>query len=251
MKNMITRIEPTEMNIKDKFDTIYNYEGRPVPRVTNILSSMLHEEYLMGWANYIGLKGEKYRETLNLAANKGTYTHNAIEKYIQDGKELDCSTVPERCRYSVNNAYLSFLKWWEVIKQNNYRVIMQEEKLVGKYFAGTLDLLIEINGLIYLIDFKTSNHPSFKYFLQLSAYIYLLKELYNIEVDGCGIIMLSKSEINFNEIILNDIRVPGSYNNQYMRYCEETFFALTYGFYNRLQVESMFKEVMKNNELSK
>ena len=31
----------------DNFETIYNYEGIPVPRVTNILSSMLHEEGLM------------------------------------------------------------------------------------------------------------------------------------------------------------------------------------------------------------
>ena len=243
---MITRINPSEMNLK--LDTIYDYNGIPVPRVTNILSSMLHEEYLMGWANYIGLKGEQYRKTLNAAAVKGTYTHNAIEKYVQNGTEFDSSRVPENYRYAVNNAYLSFLKWWEIITQNNYRVIMQEEKLVGKYFAGTLDLLIEINGLVYLMDFKTSNHPSFKYFLQLSAYIYLLKELYNIDVDGCGIIMLSKDDISFNEIILNDIRIPGSYNNQYMKYCEETFLSLAYAFYNRSRVESMFKEVIKNNE---
>lgn len=32
----------------------YMYGSNYVPRVTSILSDMLHEEYLMRWANYMG-----------------------------------------------------------------------------------------------------------------------------------------------------------------------------------------------------
>lgn len=229
----------------DNFETIYNYEGIPVPRVTNILSSMLHEEGLMSWSNYIGKKGQDYNKTLNLAAKKGTYVHNAIEDYIQNNEELDINKVDSFCSDDVYNAYNSFLTWWNSIK-DNVEVLMEETPLVGKYFAGTLDLLIKWNEKIYLIDFKTSNHPSYKYFLQLSAYRYLLKELYNIEIDGCGIIMLNKKDINFNEIII-DFSNP--YDLSYINQCKETFFSLVYAFYNRLKVESMFKNILKNNEM--
>ena len=229
----------------DNFETIYNYEGTPVPRVTNILSSMLHEEGLMSWSNYIGKKGQDYNKTLNLAAKKGTYVHNAIEDYIQNNKELDINKVDSFCSDDVYNPYNSFLTWWNSIK-DNVEVLMEETPLVGKYFAGTLDLLIKWNDKIYLIDFKTSNHPSYKYFLQLSAYRYLLKELYNIEIDGCGIIMLNKKDINFNEIII-DFSNP--YDLSYINQCKETFFSLVYAFYNRLKVESMFKNILKNNEM--
>lgn len=246
MKKMIKKIHPEKMDVS--YDTIYKYNGIPVPRVTHILSSMIHEDYLMSWANYIGIRGQRYKETLDLAARKGSYTHDAIENYIQNGVELDMKTVSGDCRDAVDNSYNSFLKWWSVIEQNEYEVIMQEYPLVGPWFAGTLDLLIKINGKIYLMDFKTSNHPSFKYFLQLAAYRYLLKELYNIIIDGCGIIMLNKECIDFKEIILNDINDTKSYNHSYMKYCEETFFALTYSYYMRLQTEYMFKEVMKKNE---
>lgn len=229
----------------DNFETIYNYEGIPVPRVTNILSSMLHEEGLMSWSNYIGKKGQDYNKTLNLAAKKGTYVHNAIEDYIQNNEELDINKVDSFCSDDVYNAYNSFLVWWNSIK-DNVEVLMEETPLIGKYFAGTLDLLIKWNEKIYLIDFKTSNHPSYKYFLQLSAYRYLLKELYNIEIDGCGIIMLNKKDINFNEIII-DFSNP--YDLSYINQCKETFFSLVYAFYNRLKVESMFKNILKNNEM--
>ena len=229
----------------DKFETIYDYEGTPVPRVTHILSLMLHEEGLMSWSNYIGKKGQDYQKTLNLAAEKGTYVHNAIEDYIQNDNKLDLTKVDSFCSKDVYRAYNSFLTWWNSIK-DNVEVLMEETPLIGKYFAGTLDLLIKFNDKIYLIDFKTSNHPSYKYFLQLSAYRYLLRELYNIEINGCGIIMLNKKEISFNEIIID---FENSYDLSFINQCEETFFSLVYAYYNRLQVETMFTQVLKNNEM--
>ena len=236
------KIVPEEYN---NFETVYNYEGVPVPRVTNILSSMLHEDGLMVWSNNIGKQGCDYKKTLNLAAEKGTYVHNAIEDYIQNGNTLDMSSVDSFCTKDVYRAYNSFLSWWNIIK-DNIEVLMQEVPLVGKYFAGTLDLLIKFNNRIYLLDFKTSNHISYKYFLQLSAYRYLLKELYNIEINGCGIIMLNKKEIAYNETILD---FANEYDLYFMNQCEETFFSLVYGFYNRMRVESMFATVMENKEM--
>ena len=48
-----------------KTENKYFYKGIPVPRTTEILSSMLHEEYLMEWSNYLGRYQRKdYNEYL-------------------------------------------------------------------------------------------------------------------------------------------------------------------------------------------
>ena len=60
-----------------------------------------------------------------------------------------------------------------------FRVIETEKQLVCPYFGGTLDCLAEIDGRIYIIDFKTSNHITYKYFLQLAAYKYMIENYYN------------------------------------------------------------------------
>jgi hypothetical protein len=223
-------------------ETPYIYNGNNVPRVTNILSDMLHIDALMGWSNYLGFKRQKYSTVLDEAAQKGSYTHNSIENYVQNNLELDINSIPVHLRNDVNNAYGSFKLWWDIISQNSVKVIFQEKPLVCQWFGGTLDILLEINGKIYLFDFKTSNHPNYKYFLQLSAYRYMLKLLYNIDIDGCGIIMLNKNSVNFEEIIAS---FDNEWDKNFIDHCQETFFSLVYSYYNKLRVELDFKELLK------
>ena len=59
-------------------------------------------------------------------------------------------------------------------EENKVDIIGQEESLISPYYAGTYDLLVNINGDPYLVDFKTSNHVGYKYFMQIAAYRYLL-----------------------------------------------------------------------------
>ena len=64
-----------------------------------------------------------------------------------------------------------------------------------------MDGLYEINGKKYIVDYKTSNHVTFRYFLQVAAYRYILKNELGIDVDGCIILQLSKNDISYNEYI--------------------------------------------------
>lgn len=227
-------------------ETPYQFNGYFVPRVTEILSSMLHEDYLMGWSNYLGFKKQKYADVLKEAANKGTFVHNSIEHYLKENKEPQFElTVPDNLLNEVETAYNSFLSWWNIISKQDYKILMQEQPLVSPWFGGTLDLLIQINGRIYLMDFKTSNQVSYKYFLQLAAYRYMLKEQFNINVDGVGIILFNKKEVRFSEYIL-DFNNP--WDLDYINTCLNTFFGLVYSYYGRLKCESMFKEVKLKSE---
>lgn len=219
IETLLKQIDMKELNTEvDR----YQFQGINVPRVTEIISSMLHEDFLMTWANNIGLyQKKKYKEELDNAASKGTYVHNAIEDFITNNNELNIDSVEEQYQKEVSYAYGSFKSWWNIVTKNNVRVIMQEQKLSCPWFGGTLDLLLEINGKIYLLDFKTSNHPSYKYFLQLAAYRYMLKYFYNIEIDGVGIIKLNKKFIDFEEFIID--KSNPDYED-FMNLCERTFY---------------------------
>lgn len=212
----------------------YFYNGQPVPRVTEIISSMLHEEYLMKWANSLGYKHKSYDKERDYAATIGDRTHKTIEQILDNDKNIDIP-VDGPVHYTV----YSFLAWYNALKQSNLpiKIIGKEGQLVCPHFGGTYDLLIQINNKLWLVDFKSSNHISYKYFVQLAAYRYMLG-LYNIHIDGCLILQLDKSEIFFKEYPLI-FKNPEHLN--YINQCTDTFFGLVYGYYNRLYLEQQYK----------
>lgn len=238
IESLIKKINMKELNISEDR---YQYDGVSLPRTTEILSDMLHEDSITVWANNIGLyQKKKYKDELQIAANKGTYVHNAIEDFIQNNTELDMNTVLAGYQVEVSYAYGSFKEWWDIISKRNVKIIMQEQKLVCPWFGGTLDLLVEIDGRVYLLDFKTSNHASYKYFLQLAAYRYILRNYFGIEIYGCGVIKLNKSEIKFEEFIID----KSMYDYEdFMNLCENTFLSLVYAYYHRMKVESFYNRI--------
>lgn len=237
MEEILSFIDPTKYNAGSRY--VYNEVN--VPRVTEILSAMLHEDYLMEWSNSIGLyQHKKYKDTLQLSADIGSYVHDAIEKYLSDEVIFNKDIYPSNIREQINTAFNSFLEWWTIIKKTKYKILMQEEKLVCQYFGGTLDMLIEINGLIYIVDFKTSNHPSYKYFLQLSAYKYMLENNYGVHINGCIILMLNKKECRFTEMVL-DFNIQEHLD--YINLCQQSFLSLVYAYYNRVLVQSSYQNI--------
>lgn len=240
MINLLEKINEDDYSMIK--DSPYIFDNHKVPRVTNIISSMIHEDYLMGWSNYLGFKRQKYKETLEIAAQKGTYTHEFIERFIQDQIEPRIQELPIQYRTDVDNAYSSFKLWWSIISKNEVEILYQEVPLICKWYGGTADIIMKINGKIYLFDFKTSNHPSYKHFIQISTYVDMLYNIYGIKVDGCGTIMLSKNSHQFEEILL-DLSDPSDI--RFLENCKETFHSLVYSYYNRLRVELEFKDIIK------
>lgn len=231
MSYIIQALDSLDYNVTSKNSTYYNENGERVPRVTEILSKMIHNDGLMYWANSLGFKGLRYKEVLNNAANMGTIAHNAIEKYLKEKIETN-SNIP----------FLGFLSWYNIIIEAGLAIkpIYIEHRVACKWFGGTLDALMEIGGKIYLMDFKTSNHVTYTYFLQLAAYRYMIRLLYNIEVDGVIVLQLDKEEPGFNEYILT---FSNPEHLDFMNKCEEAFLSLVYAFYNVSRVEKDFKNI--------
>lgn len=244
MKDMILPIldRVSEYTLPDiSFSNKYQYNNHCVPRVTEILSAMLHEEFLMRWANSMGFKHKGYRALLKEAAEKGTYTHKAIEDFLKDGIEPNYNSIPYLARSTVENTFGAFKSWWDIINQNNkVEVIFTEERLVCKYCGGTLDCLLKINDKIWLIDFKSSNHMSYKYWLQLGAYTYMLQDNKNIKPDGCLVLMLNKENPIYAENILD---FSNEIHKKFMDDCIVEFLFLVISYYGRLSIESKYKQI--------
>ena len=234
-------LEQIDFEIELK-DPKYFYNNKPVPRVTSILSAMLNKDYLLRWANSLGWKRKSHEKERDLAAEIGTYVHNAIEQYMVNGIELDIESIPTQYRFKVLNGYNSFKLWWsKITSSNNIEIVACEKELVCPWYGGTCDFIIKINGRYFLGDFKTSNNVSYEYFLQLAAYRNILR-LENIELSGCIILQVDKNEVAFEEFVLL-FEQPDHY--QFIEHCFATFNSLVYAYYNRLEAERQFKNIFK------
>lgn len=226
----------------------YYYENHPVPRTTDILSAMLHTQNLMEWSNRLGrYQHQDYNEYLQKAALIGSTIHSCIERYVKDDILPINGEIMFTIERFVLNAFNAFQIWWDLLIRNHkVKVIYSEKSLVCRFFGGTLDLLLEIDGKKILIDFKSSNYPSFKFFLQLASYRYMLREE-GIDIDGCLVLMLNKNKVSYNELFL-DFSIMD--HLKYIEECEKTFLTLVQGYFQRIYIENRFNNLFpyKNNK---
>lgn len=232
MKNedILKMIDSNPMEIRDPH---YTFEGIPVPRVTEILS-FIDMADLLGWANYMGLvKHKRYADIMTEASNIGTAAHSNIEKFFSEDQKDKVDKD--------NISFQAFMVWWNKLNMNHkVSILGQEEKLVCPYFGGTYDMLVSIDNKVYLIDFKTSNHVGYKYFLQLAAYRYMLYINKGISINGCLVLQLSKVKPEYNEYLL-DFENQEEY--QFIEACTRAFFSLVYLYYNIYTVKRGFNKL--------
>ena len=65
--------------------------------------------------------------------------------------------------------------------------------------AGTCDLVCEINGELWIIDFKTSNYLQTTYDLQTAIYGKCYEECFGKKADHYGILWLKSTKRTFNK----------------------------------------------------
>lgn len=108
---------------------------------------------------------QAFRSVSKTELDIGTQVHNAIERYIKEGKDLS-GNLPD----AVQNGFLAFLEWEE---KHKARWLASELQLFNTEvgYAGTCDAILEMNGNIYLVDFKTSKAVYDEYKDQIAAYL--------------------------------------------------------------------------------
>lgn len=196
----------------------YKHNGIAIPSVTELLS-FIDSESLVYWANRIGRQGIDNRDVLRQAADFGTMVHESIEQYLK-GKPVE---HPNICLEA-------FKQWWAGLNSCHVvKILGQEQPMTCEHFGGTYDLLISIDDKPYLVDFKTSNHVGYKYFMQLAAYRYLIWKKKKISLEGCLVLQFNKESPQFKEYSLT-FSNPVEY--EFIENCFKSFMGLVYTYYN-------------------
>lgn len=137
------------------------------PSVTYILSCWPKGK---GFENWLKSNGDESDMIARESADAGTKVHQAIENLLK-GYKLDWFDKQGNAYYSESEwkMILAFQDFWTMFKPT---LIHSELHIFSNVhiYAGTVDLIIEMNGRKWILDIKTSKQLHFTYDLQLASY---------------------------------------------------------------------------------
>src|SRR3989338_4713950 len=146
----------------------YDIDGIWYPRVTAIVGIKAKPALYMYYAALPDFKtGEAIKAK---SAEEGTLLHETVEAILRKEPVV----IPD----SVKPAVAAFMDFYG---QNELVAHKVEERVVSKKhnYAGTMDVLAELNGKLGVLDVKTSIAIYRDYNIQTSAYVEALKEDFN------------------------------------------------------------------------
>jgi genome maintenance exonuclease 1 len=153
-------------------------DGSRYPSVTTVLS-ILSEESIQKWRHRVG--AEEANKISHRASTRGTAVHDVIEKYLAN----DENAFEGRMPHIINN----FNSVKSVLDSRIGKIYMQEAALYSEHLglAGRVDCIAEFDGVISIIDWKTSGKLKSKkwienYFIQESAYAIMFEERTGIPI---------------------------------------------------------------------
>lgn len=157
----------------------YTIDGKDYPSVTSILQYYPKSEGFWRW-KFTNPDSKKLFED---AGEYGTNVHKTIEKtfrkYLNLSEYLDLS---ENERKSVD----LFTQWITNLQDTHKVEIIDVEKMVinkEEGYAGTIDLIVKIDGQLWIVDIKTSKSTWITQELQLSAYKHALESINKEPID--------------------------------------------------------------------
>jgi len=169
----------------------YRRNGQYYPSVTYVLGVYPKGKYFEDWLKKVGYSSEYI---VKKAGEEGTQVHEMIEAFL-NGEELNFLGPHGRPLYhpDVWQMFLRFVEWWE---EYNPTLIETEVHLFSDELkvAGTCDMVCEIDGELWIVDFKTSNNMQTTYELQASVYGKMYEECYGKKADRFGLLWLKSSK---------------------------------------------------------
>ena len=174
----------------------YRRNGEYYPSITHILSLYPKGQQYEQWLKQVGFASEYI---VKKAAEEGTQVHELAEKYLL-GEEMHFLSPNANPLYTVDvwKMFLRFVEFWEtynpILIETEVHLFSDELKV-----AGTCDLIVEIDGKLWLLDIKTSNNIHSTYELQTAVYGQCYKECYGKDIDNYGILWLKSSKRTFKK----------------------------------------------------
>ena len=187
-------------------------DGESLPSVTSVLSKTKDKSGLDQWRKRVG---EKTAEKIIAdSARIGTALHLYIEHYVNGNGYKDLTDVGKKAK----NMAQVIIDHDEGLKKIS-EVWGSEVHLYypGKY-AGTTDMIGVYDGRPTIIDFKQTNRPKKRewvqdYLMQLAAYAMAHNKLFDTEIDQ-GVILMCSRDLLFQKFELkgeNFVRAGDSF----------------------------------------
>ncbi len=197
--NRIVELSEDTQQITLKDARYYKRNGEYYPSITTVLSSYPKGSHFEDWLKKVGFASE---HIVRKAGEDGTEVHSLIERYLlgETLEFLDSKGLP-KINPDIWQMFLRFVEFWEIY---NPTLIETEVHLFSDEYrvAGTCDLVCEINGEIWIIDFKTSNSLHTSQEIQIAVYGKCYEECFGKKADRYGILWLksSKRKANFEKM---------------------------------------------------
>ena len=169
----------------------YQRNGEYYPSITYVLQYYPKGTHFEKWLKQVGFASE---HIVKKSQEEGTLVHEMIEDWL-NGEELNFLNSQGYPQYNpdVWQMFLRFTEWWELY---NPKLIETEVHLFSDDLkvAGTCDLVCEIGGELWIIDFKTSNNLHTSYELQTAVYGKCYEECFGKKPNRYGILWLKSSK---------------------------------------------------------
>jgi len=168
-------------------------EGNKYPSITTVLS-VRSKSGLTAWRKRVGEEVANY--IARTAANRGTAVHNMCEDWLNNIPY----NWPDAWKKHTKNflPHMLFKQLAEKALINIDNIYSQECGLYSDKYrvAGRVDCIAEYNGVLSIIDFKTSSKErtdewNESYYIQASAYAEMFEERTGIKIDQIVILVVT------------------------------------------------------------
>lgn len=159
-------------------------EGKKLPSVTTVVGAQ-KKEAILEWRKRVG--EEVANKISKQATSRGTNLHTICENYLNNDPKYLLNVMPDA---------LQMFKSIKPILNNINNIHYQEVGLWSMKLglAGRVDCIAEYEGVLSVIDFKTSKRIKDRdsildYFWQCTAYALMYEELIGVPINDLVIIM--------------------------------------------------------------
>ena len=179
---------------------LYDVNGSRLPSVTTILGRTKNQEFIKKWKAKVGeAEAERIK---NLSSSRGTAMHKFLEHYILGTGYDDLTELGQKAKTmakKIIDVCLTPIDEWYGSEVTLY--------YPGLY-AGSTDLVCLHNGYETIVDFKQSNRPKKKewiedYYLQIAAYAMAHDYVYGSAIRQ-GVIMVCTPDLYYQEFRITD-----------------------------------------------
>ena len=188
----------TGKQINEDSGRIYDVAGFRLPSVTSILSRTKDQGFLKEWRAKVGDK--EADRIMNLSSVRGTAMHKYLESHITDIGYEDLTDTGKQAKTMAEKVIEIGLA--PVDEYYGSEVTMYYPGL----YAGQTDLVCIHDGEDAIVDFKQSNRPKRKewvedYCLQIAAYAMAHDYIHGSRINK-GVIMICTPDLYYQEFVV-------------------------------------------------